>query len=158
MENLYIFFLINKRFCTCIDKWHIRTDKKLKCPKKNNCSIFFIWIHRLISSWTFFENLSKMYLFSKEHNFVWLEFVCLSLFEQREITLFFILRISTLTNYEGSKKVDLGPYIFKVKYQLWTMTQHESLKIVEKFKTNFSYIAVLNLNISVIFYNWKITE
>lgn len=40
------------------------------------------------------------------------------------------------------------------------MTQHESLKNVEKFKTNFSYIAVLNFdpNISVIFYNWKITE
>lgn len=40
------------------------------------------------------------------------------------------------------------------------MTQHESLKNVEKFKTYFSYIAVLNFdpNISVIFYNRKITE
>lgn len=83
------------------------------------------------------------------------------MFEQREITLFFRLRISTLTNYEGSKKVDLGAiYIFKVKYQFWTMTQHESLKNVEKFKTNFSCITVLNFdpNISVLFYNWKITE
>lgn len=52
-----------------------------------------------------FLNLRKKILIFKAQNSVCLEFVSLSLYEQSEITLFFII---TLTNYKRSKKVTLG--------------------------------------------------
>lgn len=111
-----------------------------------------VLIQRLISSWTFL-NLRKKILIFKAQNSVCLECVSLSLYEQSEITLFFII---TLTNYKRSKKVTLGDGHIFLRFNLsFELCTNRILKNHKKLKSSYSYRTVFNFDphISVIFYN-----